>query len=57
MGVVMAKLVPVWEIIEKVFAEKGIKLSAGSTLKICDRITKEINEELTHTEREGKMEV
>jgi len=42
----MGKLVPVWEIVEKTFAESGIKLSPRLMLKLCDKITKEINQEL-----------
>lgn len=42
----MAKLIPVWKIVEKVFAEKSMKLSPRLTLLVCDKIAKEINEEM-----------
>lgn len=40
----MAKLIPVWEIVERTFAEKGIKMSPKLVLAICDKIAKEINQ-------------
>jgi len=42
----MAKLIPLWDIVQEVFAEKGVKLTPRFTLLICDKIAKEINEEL-----------
>lgn len=56
----MAKLIPVWEIVKEVFAERGIRLSPKLTLILCDKITEEINQELARsprTEKEGKLEV
>lgn len=47
----MAKLVPVWKIVQETFAERGIKLSPRLTLKLCDKITKEVNRELEESER------
>ena len=41
----MAKLIPVWEIVERIFAEKGIKMSPKFVLVICDKIGKEINQQ------------
>ena len=40
------KLVPVWKIVEEVLSEKGKKPSPRLILRMCERITEEINEEL-----------
>jgi len=42
----MAKLVPVWKIVQETFAERGIKLTPKLTLVLCDKIAREINEKL-----------
>ena len=41
----MAKLIPVWEIVERTFLKKGIKMSPKLVLAICDKIVKEINQQ------------
>ena len=41
----MAKLIPLWRIVQEVFAERGIKPSPKLTLMVCDKIVKEINQE------------
>jgi len=50
----MAKLIPVWDIVKEVFAERGIRLSPKLTLILCDKITEEINQELARSPQNGK---
>lgn len=44
-------LVPVWEIIEQFYAEKGKKITPRKTLALCRKITEDINEDLARRQR------
>lgn len=39
-------LVPVWEIIEEYYSEKGKKITPSKTLALCRKITEDINADL-----------
>ena len=45
------KLVPVWKIVEDVLSEKGRKPSPRLVLRVCERITEDINRELAEKRR------
>lgn len=40
------RLVPVWRVVEEVLSEKGKKPSPKLVLKVCSRVTQEINADL-----------
>lgn len=48
------KLIPVWDIVEEVLSETGRKPSPRLVLRVCEKVTKDINEDLARRqEREG----
>ena len=48
------KLVPVWRIAEKVLSDRGTKPSPRLILRLCEKVTEDINIELAQEQKEIK---
>jgi len=52
------RLVPVWRVVEEVLSEKGKKPSPRLVLRVCERVTEDINADLAKRhKREGNNDI